>query len=107
MTPIPTDLLVCKITQGMHSAKKPMEICSFVEMKGRVLKPVVVKQKIAVYPERVGTTGVSPPLALAMNVLSQEMMACAQQMNAQNREEDNNIIVLNTTSFDENLIKID
>ena len=50
----------------------------------RVSKPVVVKQKIAVYLERAGITGVSPLLALAMNVLSQRTMACVQQMNAQN-----------------------
>ena len=84
MTPVPTALLVCKITQDTRSAKNRMEICSFVEMRGRVSKPVVVKQKIAVYPERVEIIGVSPLLALAMNVLSRRTTACAQLMNAQN-----------------------
>ena len=84
MTPVPTALLVYKTMQGMHSAKRQMEICSFVEMRVRVSKPVVVKQKIAVYPERVEIIGVSPLLALAMNVLSRRTTACAQLMSALN-----------------------
>ncbi len=84
MIPVQIPILVYKIMPGMRSAKSLMEICSFVEIKGSVLRPVVVKQKIAVYPERVEITGVSHLLDLVMNVLSQKMTACAQQMSAQN-----------------------
>ena len=84
MIPVPTTLLACKIMPVMRSAKRVMEVCFFVETKGSALRPVDVKRRIAVFPERAGIAGVSPLSALAMNVLLQKTMECAQQMSAQN-----------------------
>ena len=79
--PIPA----CRIMPVMRSAKRQTERCFFVEMRGSVSKPAVVKRSIAVCPERGGMAGVSPILALVMNVLSQKMTACVQQMSVRNK----------------------